>query len=95
MLRRVSEADGTLTHRLRRFPIGTCAECALPECWGATLLHVNEVVPWSSRARDASVSVARGVGDSFHSLWDWFSDLGAGVWILGLGVVVGARSWLP
>ena len=50
---------------------------------------MNEVVPWSSRARDASVSVARGVGDAFHSLWDWFSDLGAGVWILGLGVVVG------
>ena len=50
---------------------------------------MNEVVPWSSRARDATVSVGRRVGDLFHSLWDWFTDLGTGAWVLGLGVIVG------
>jgi hypothetical protein len=43
----------------------------------------------SSRARGADVSVARRAGDALHSLWDWFTDLGAGAWILGLGVLVG------
>jgi hypothetical protein len=50
---------------------------------GPTLLDVNEVVPWSSRARDATASVGRRLGDVFQSLWDWFTDLGTGAWVLG------------
>ena len=50
---------------------------------------MNEVVPWSSRARDATFSVGRHIGGVFRSCWDWFTDLGAGAWILGLGVLVG------
>jgi hypothetical protein len=50
---------------------------------------VNEDVPRSSRARGATVSLTRGAGKALHSLWDWFTDLGAGAWVLGLGVLVG------
>src|SRR4029078_12754206 len=78
-----SRADGTLTHRLRPIPIGTSSECARSAWRGPTLLDVNEVVPWSSRARDATASVGRRLGDVFQSLWDWFTDLGTGAWVLG------------
>jgi hypothetical protein len=33
--------------------------------------------------------LARRTSKGIHSLWDWFTDLGAGAWILGLGVLVG------
>ncbi len=50
---------------------------------------MNEVVPSSSRARAATTSLGRRAGKAVHSLWDWFTDLGTGAWILGLGVLVG------
>jgi hypothetical protein len=42
---------------------------------------VNEVEPWSSRAR-------RDVGTRIGGGWDWFTDLGQGAWMLGVGGVL-------
>jgi hypothetical protein len=42
---------------------------------------VNEVEPWSSRVR-------RDVGSRIGRAWTWFTDLGQGAWMLGIGVVV-------
>jgi hypothetical protein len=49
---------------------------------------VNEVVPWSTRTREAAVAGGRRVGDVLQRAWDWFSDLGVGAWLLGVGVLV-------
>jgi hypothetical protein len=49
---------------------------------------VNEVVPWSTRARDALAALGSRVEGAAIAGRDWFIDLGQGAWLLGLAVVV-------
>jgi hypothetical protein len=49
---------------------------------------VNEVVPWSTRARDALAALGSRVRTVAVSGWDWFTGLGQGSWLLALGVIV-------
>jgi hypothetical protein len=48
---------------------------------------MNEVEPWSSRARHV-------VGHALDQAWQWFTDLGQGAWLLALSVVVVAAIGL-
>jgi hypothetical protein len=49
---------------------------------------VNEVEPWSSRARRVLGAGASRAGRSLERAWAWFTDLGQGAWMLALGVAV-------
>ncbi len=49
---------------------------------------MNEVVPWSTRARDVFVALGSWVKSVAVSGWDWFTELGQGSWLLGLAVIV-------
>lgn len=51
---------------------------------------MNEVVPWSTRARGSIVAAGRRVGRLVSSRWTAFTDLGVGAVFLSLGVVVAA-----
>jgi len=49
---------------------------------------MNEVVPWSTRARESIVSAARRAGRLAASRWDAFTDLGTGAVLACLGILV-------
>jgi hypothetical protein len=51
---------------------------------------VNEVEPWSARARRALDRARRTAGVA----WTWFTDLGQGAWLLALGVAIVAAIGL-
>jgi hypothetical protein len=47
---------------------------------------MNEVEPWSSRARRSLERAGSVVSRRLASGWAWFTDLGQGAWLLALGV---------
>src|SRR6478735_11959390 len=84
----MSRAKGTLTHGPERLTIAGVRRQparARPTCHTR---RVNEVVPWSTRARDAFVALGSRGRDVAISGRDWFIDLGQGAWLLGLAVLV-------
>ena len=64
------------------------AERAPSPVLAVTLAGVNEVVPWSTRTREAALAGGRRVGAVLRRAWDRFSDLGVGAWLLRAGVLV-------
>ena len=51
---------------------------------------MNEVDPWSTRARGAVSHTSRRVGGAVRAAWQRFTDLGIGAVLLSLGVLVAA-----
>lgn len=43
---------------------------------------MNEVVPWSARAREVTTQRVERIGVALARAWDWFTDLGPGSWLL-------------